>query len=369
MNKPFDEVKKNFGFGCMRLPMKDNEVDLIEFSKMIKVFLDNGFNYFDTAHPYINEKSEVAVRECLTKQYSRDSFLLANKLSSTYVKGEDSLEPLFKLQLERCGVDYFDFYLMHAVGRGNYNTYKDANAYEFMKGLKEKGLVKHIGFSFHDNPAFLEELLNEMPEMEFVQLQINYMDWENPNVESRKLYELAEKYNKPVVIMEPVKGGALVNLTPSAEAKIQELGGIYSNAGYAVRFAASNKNVFMVLSGMSDLSQMEDNVKTMKDFKLLTDDERNTLSVVRELLIKDNAIACTKCRYCIDGCPKKINIPELFDIYNMKKVWRAWGTERRYENEQAKASDCIKCGKCEKSCPQHLKIRDLLTEISSVYEK
>ncbi len=366
---PFSEINKNFGFGCMRLPMNKDKVDYAEFEKMIKHFLDSGFNYFDTAHGYIGGLSELAIGDCLSSKYDRSKFLLANKLTSVYIKDNESLMPLFKSQLEACKVDYFDFYLMHAVGKNSYKKYKETNSYEFMKKLKKNGLVKHIGFSFHDSPEFLDELINEMPEMEFVQLQINYLDYENPNVQSRRLIEVAKKHNLPIVVMEPVKGGVLVNLTEKAQNEINKLNNEYSNAGYAVRFAASQNNVYMVLSGMSDMKQMIDNTNTMENFVKLNDKELECLSKVRELIIDENMIACTKCKYCIDGCPKHINIPELFDIYNSKKVWRAWSTEYRYSQEQSKAKDCIKCGKCENICPQHLKIRDLLVEISSVYDK
>lgn len=368
----FDKVKKNFGFGCMRLPMKNGEVDQEQFCRMTDAFLEAGFNYFDTAHGYLNGKSETAIRECVVKRHPRESFTLTNKLTDVFFQSEEEIRPFFEKQLTWCGVDYFDFYLMHAQNAVNFEKYKRCRAYETAFALKEEGKIRHVGISFHDKAKVLDKILTEYPQLELVQIQFNYIDYENPSVESRLCYEVCKKHNKPIVVMEPVKGGMLVNLTPEADKILRQLGE-GSNASYAIRFAASFEGVFMTLSGMSTMEQMEDNLQTMSKFRPLTELEMNTLSEVRKELLRDDMIPCTACRYCVEGCPKKISIPELFSCINQNKRYknRDWNSRVYYQNytkNNGKASDCIACGKCEKSCPQHLKIRELLKEVARVFE-
>lgn len=367
----FEKVKKNFGFGCMRLPMKNDEVDYEEFCKMVDTFMDNGFNYFDTAHGYINTKSEIAVRECLVKRYPRESFVLTNKLTGTYFQNKSDIREFFNSQLKACGVEYFDFYLMHAQNKEIYEKFKKCQAYEQALMLKDEGLIKHFGISFHDTADVLDNILNEYPQIEVVQIQLNYIDYDDIVVQSRKCLEVCNKHNKKVIVMEPVKGGNLVNLPLDAKKYLDELdGGSY--ASYAIRFAASLKGVFMVLSGMSNIIQMNDNVSFMKDFKPLDEREIKAIHNVCDVFKKMNLIPCTACRYCIDGCPQKIIIPDLFACLNTHNLYHDWNANYYYQNclkTSNKASMCIKCGKCEKSCPQHLPIRELLEQVAKEFEK
>ena len=368
----FKEVHKNFGFGCMRLPMKDGEVDYAEFNKMIDTFIENGFNYFDTAHGYLQGKSETALHDCLVSRYPRDKFILTNKLTNFYFKTEADVRPFFESQLKICGVDYFDFYLMHAQSKENFAMFKRCRAYEQAFEFKKEGKIKHVGISFHDTADVLDEILTEYPQIEVVQIQLNYVDYDDPAVQSRKCLEVCNKHNKPVIVMEPVKGGNLVNLPEKAKKYFEEFGEA-STASYAIRFAAGCKGVFMVLSGMSDLAQMNDNISYMKDFKPLSDEEMQAVKNVCAVFNGMNLIPCTACRYCTDGCPKKISIPDLFACMNTKNIYHDWNANYYYSEVHTKnggkASECIKCGKCEKACPQHLPIRDLLQSVAKEFEK
>ncbi|MBR3008653.1 MAG: aldo/keto reductase [Stomatobaculum sp.] len=373
-SKFFPEIRGNFGFGCMRLPMKGSEVDHEEFCRMADAFIDAGFNYFDTAHGYTGGKSETTIRDCVAKRYDRSRFILTNKLTDPYFKKQEDIRPFFEQQLAWCGVDYFDFYLMHAQDRNNYQKFRRCRAYETCYALKQEGLIRHFGISFHDKAEVLDMILTEHPEIEIVQIQFNYVDYEDASVESRKVYEVCEKHGKPVIVMEPVKGGSLVNLPEEADRVLRDLHG-GSNASYAIRFAASFPNMAMVLSGMSNMEQMQDNISAMKDFQPLNENERAAVRKVCEIFSSLNLIPCTSCRYCIEEseCPKGIRIPDMFAAMNAHEAFHNWNTGFYYSSVSTgsghgKASECIQCGKCEKVCPQHLPIRDLLKTVAKTFE-
>lgn len=371
MNTYFSELKKKLGFGFMRLPTKDSEVDTEMCKKMIDTFIENGFNYFDTAHGYVGGKSETILRECLTSRYPRESFVLCDKLSTNFFKTNEDIRPLFESQLEACGVEHFDFYLMHAQDKGLFEKFKSCRAYETALELKAEGKIRHFGISFHDKAAMLETILTEYPQIEVVQLQFNYADYESPSVEAKKCYEVCKKHGKPVIVMEPVKGGCLVNLPEEAK-EIFDSVGTGSYASYAIRFAAGFENVVMVLSGMGNTDMMNDNISYMKDFVPLTEKELEAVLKVRDIFAARGGIPCTACRYCIDVCPKNIPIPDLFDCYNGVKIFKSWNSGYYYNvytKNGGKASECIKCGKCEKICPQHLEIRKLLCDVAAEFEK
>lgn len=380
MDNTFTEIKKNFGFGCMRLPMVDGEVDMEQFKQMVDLFLEEGFNYFDTAHGYLDGKSELALREGLTSRYPRDRYLLVNKLTSMYFHKEEEIRPFFENQLKWCGVDYFDVYLMHAQNAAEFEKYKKCHAYETALQLKEEGRIRHFGISFHDKAVVLDQILTEYPQVEIVQIQFNYLDYEDPSVEARKVYEVCRKHNKPVLVMEPVKGGSLVKLPEDAQKIFDDLneeeGTQMSNASYAIRYAAGFDGMKVVLSGMSDLQQMKDNLSYMKEFQPLNAKEKEAVAKVVEVFHGLDMIPCTACHYCVDEnhCPKHIRIPDVFACLNSKKAFNDWNMDIYYSsvlsaNGSGKASECIGCGGCERVCPQHLEIRKLLGDAAATFEK
>lgn len=370
---------RKLGFGFMRLPILDENdrstVDIELIKTMVDSFMEQGFTYFDTAHRYNDEASEMAIREALVKRYSRESYVLANKITMNYIKKSEDQEPFLKQQLSICGVDYFDNYLIHNMGENTYPLAKKYDTFGFVHRMRDKGLVHHIGFSFHGTADLLEEILANHPDVEIVQLQINYLDWEDSNIQSRKCYEVARKYHKQIVVMEPVKGGTLVNLPEEAATLLKTANPQASLASWAIRYAAGLPDVLTVLSGMSTQEQVDDNVCYMKDFNPLTKWEHDLLKQVGEIIYSKTAIACTDCRYCTTECPKNIAIPDYFSLYNnMKRLKNTSYLSNQvvyYANltqSHGKASDCIGCGVCERNCPQGLPVRDLLKDVALVFD-
>ncbi len=369
---------KKLGFGLMRLPLTDpddySSVDVEAVKPLVDAFMAKGFTYFDTAAPYHGGNSEVAFREAVVKRYPRSAYTITDKLSLFMLKKPEDMPGFFSAQLERLGLDYVDYYWLHGLGGPSYRQAEEFGAFEFVQQLKAEGKVKHIGFSFHDKAELLDEILTKHPEMEYVQLQLNYLDWEDATVQSRLCYEVAAKYRKPVIVMEPIKGGSLVNIPQEAQDLFKTARPDLSIASWAIRFAASPKNVMMVLSGMNTPEQMADNTSYMQDFRPLDDEERAVIDKAASVIRNAIAIPCTACRYCTDGCPKKIAIPDYFAIYNNLK---RFGAEQNmvamtyYGNlnkTHGKASDCIRCGKCEARCPQHLPIRQYLEDVAKALE-
>lgn len=363
---------KKLGFGLMRLPMNGEEIDIEHVKKMVDAFMEKGFTYFDTAYVYIGGKSEVALKEAVVDRYPRDSFQCATKLPIWDLKDRADMERIFQESLDRAGLAYYDFYLLHALGKESAQKAEDLGAWEFLKELKEQGRAKHIGFSFHDSAEVLEDILQKHPEAEFVQLQINYADWDSDNVQSRKCYEIARKHGKSIIIMEPVKGGALATMIPQVQEIFKQADPKASVASWAVRFCASLDGLVTVLSGMSNQEQMDDNLSYMADFQPLSESEQGVVHQVVDVLNSLPTIPCTACKYCVDGCPQKINIPGVISAMNQLTLYgdlnRAQGQYKHAVGEGGKASDCIQCGACQGHCPQHLEIIEHLKEVAGKLE-
>lgn len=370
----FGESTPKLGFGLMRLPRLDgtNTIDVEQTSEMVDMFLNAGLTYFDTAFVY--EGSEEATKKALVERHPRTSYTLASKLNAGYsgCKSAADAKKELEISLERTGAGYFDYYLLHALGKGNIAKYDDYGIWDFVKEMKDKGLIKHWGFSFHDTPEFLDELLNKHPDAEFVQLQLNYADWENPSVKSRACYEVARKHGKSIVVMEPVKGGALANPPKSVQEILKNASPDMSFASWAIRYVASLDGILTVLSGMSNLEQMENNISYMKDFKSLDDDELEVIHKAQKALSAVDSIPCTACHYCTKGCPMQIPIPDIFAARNKQLIWEQFqkGEEdyKRATKDKGLASQCIECGQCESACPQHIDVIERLKSCAAAFE-
>jgi len=373
MTQFFGQDMPKFGFGLMRLPrLEDGSIDIPQCEQMTDLFLEAGLKYFDTA--YVYEGSEEAAKKFLVDRHPRDSFFLTSKLNAGNwaAKSAEEAKRQLEISLERTGAGYFDFYLLHAMGTGNMDNYEKYGIWDFVKEAKEKGLIRHYGFSFHDKPEVLDEILTKHPDAEFVQLQINYADWDAPTVQSGACYEVARKHGKPVVVMEPIKGGTLANPPEAVKDVFKEADPDMSVASWAIRFAASLDGVMTVLSGMSTLDQMKDNLSYMTDFQPLSEEEQAVIKKAQDTLKGIPHIPCTACHYCTGGCPMQIQIPDIFSAYNSLLIY---GDEKRakrsYEmavNEHGKASECIHCLQCEDACPQHIEITSWLEKAAAELE-
>ena len=368
------------GMGLMRLPLMDENdqtsIDYEEVNKMVDAYMDAGFDYFDTAFVYHEGVGEAAFRKCVVERYPRESFKIATKLPLFVITEESQLEPIFAQQLENCGVDYIDYYMLHNVSGFTENAWKNVDFYSFIQKKKEEGYIKHIGISTHGNAEFLEEILFDHPELEFVLLQINYLDWEDEGIESRKCLEVARKYNKQVMIMEPYKGGFLADVPEEAEKIMKEYNPDRSVVSWAMRFVANLEDVEVVLTGASNLEQLESNIQEFNDADPLNDEEMEIISQVSEIINSNITVDCTKCRYCVDTCPEDIDIAKIFDLYNKHKLlemdeWTPFGNA--YLNYSKLdgvgiASDCIECENCIEECPQQINIPEVLKDVAKTFE-
>ncbi|MCR5762978.1 MAG: aldo/keto reductase [Treponema sp.] len=362
------------GFGLMRLPEKDGIIDIERVKTMVDKYMKTGMNYFDTAYIYHGGKSESAAKQAVVDRYPRDSFMIATKLPAWEIKQESDVERIFNDQLERTGAGYFDFYLLHSIEDGaNYDTYEKYDCFSWGLKKKEQGLIKHFGFSFHGSPELLEQVLDRHPEVEFVQIQLNYLDRTNPVVRSQKLYDILHKRNIPMIIMEPVRGGMLASMAPEIEAKFKGKRPNDSVASWALRYVGSLDGVMTILSGMSTEEQMDDNIKTFTGFEPLSAEEMKIIDEVTDEILRIPQIGCTACRYCTDGCPMHISIPDVFRTVNTLRRypddWRAKNFYSGLVTRSGKAADCVSCGQCEGVCPQHLPIIKLLKEAAKILDE
>ncbi len=374
MERYFGESTPKLGFGMMRLPKNGVWIDIEQVKQMVDLFMQAGLTYFDTAYVYDNGGSEWAAKEALVDRYPRERFTLATKLCAWMgAKDEASAKKQFTTSLERTGAGYFDYYLLHALQAGNYHLYDQYHLWDFARELKAKGLIRHWGFSFHASPELLDKLLDQNPDVDFVQLQLNYADWEDESIASRANYEVARRHGKSIVVMEPVKGGALANPPEAVARVLREANPDASPASWAIRYAASLDGIITVLSGMSNLDQMRDNISTMRDFHPLDEHERDAIRRAQEIYHGVKSIPCTGCHYCTAGCPEHIPIPEIFAARNQQLIWgHLEEGEKQYAaavQGAGRASDCIACGQCERACPQQLDVIARMRECAGHFDR
>lgn len=368
---------KKLGFGLMRLPLTDEtdpgSIDYERVSALVDAFLARGFTYFDTAYAYHGGKSESVIRRCLAERYPRDAFFVTDKMPVWLAKTPEDFPRLFAQQLERCGLTYFDGYLLHALGQSTYDKTREQGGFDFLKQMKAEGKIRHMGISYHDDAALLDRILKEQPELELVQMQINYLDWESETIQARRCYETAERHGKKVVVMEPVKGGILARLPEETERAFRAYRPGAGAASWALRFAASVPAVEVVLSGMSDEIQLRENMDALDPFVPLDGEERRLVQEAARQIGAAIAIPCTACRYCVEDCPQNIAIPAYFALYNDQKQFGMGLSTRSYygnlNRRYGRASDCVGCGLCEGRCPQHIEIRKYLAEVAEVFGK
>ncbi len=370
MSDYFGKEVPKLGFGLMRLPHKGVRADIEQTKKMVDLFLAAGFTYFDTAFVYIG--SEAATKKALVDRYPRESYTLATKINAMVAPTEKAAKQQFQTSLDRTGAGYFDYYLLHSFMENNYKKYDKFHLWDFAKEQQAKGLIKHVGFSYHDGPELLDQILTEHPEVDFIQLQINYADWENPKVTSRANYEVARKHGKSITVMEPVKGGKLADPPQEVKKLFKAVHPELSYASWAIRFVASLDGIITVLSGMSNIEQMQDNISFMKDFQPLNEEELKVIREAQRIMGASAAIPCTNCHYCLDGCPMSIPIPVIFTAMNKQlgdgQLEAAKELYARAVAEGGKASACIACRQCEGACPQHLPITDHLKQAAAMFE-
>lgn len=366
-----------FGFGMMRLPQLDEndptKVDIEQVKEMVDVYIENGGKYFDTAYPYHNGVSETVLKEAVVDRYPREDIIIATKLPIFSVTKEEDMEKFFNEQLEKCGVEYFDYYLIHNINEMTHHAVYDFDSFEFVRQKKQEGKIKNMGFSFHDKPEALIEAIEAFPDCDFIQLQINYIDWTNSSIESKKCYEIASKYKKPVVVMEPVKGGALANLPDKAEKIFKNYDEDKESVSWALRFCNELDNVFMILNGVSSLEQMKSSINIFKDIKPLNEEEHELITQVRDIVNNLTPIKCTECNYCIEYCPVNIPISKYFSMYNTYYINKTQNGDpvndavsylvMSENKENGAANECIECKECEKYCPQHLEIHEILKDV------
>lgn len=366
---------KKLGFGLMRLPLYDEDtkkVNVEEMEKLVDYFMSKGYNYYDTAFPYLNGNSERSVKEVLSKRYPRDSFIIASKLPIFDLEKEEDMEKIFDEQLERCGVEYFDYYMLHNVSSKHVDKFTRIDSFSFIKEKKSEGKIKHIGISCHDSPEFLENILIEHPEIEFVQLQINYLDWHDDVIDSKGVYEVACKYGKPVIIMEGLKGGALADLPEDAVNLLERYDKGKSPVSWAFRFNLSLENVMVILSGINRMEDMVENIDIFECFIPLNKNDYGILEEVAGIINKNVQIKCTDCGYCLPKCPKSINIAYFFKLYNSQKLLNQTHSigmyYRNFSAENVRASDCVECGNCVAACPQKIDIPNKLRDVVDLFE-